>query len=262
MTDIAPGKEALASLKYFCVFIGYPYSGHSLVGSILDAHPCVAISHELHVGRLIRSGYSKEKIFSMILLNSYHFAQKGRQWNNYQYAIPGEWNGRFDRLVVIGDKKGGKSTKFFTKKSDVPGKIATFSGLAPKYIHVVRNPYDMISTLFLKTSRKGPGKMEHVIQKIIEQMVRVEAIRKEIKPENWLDLHHEDLLAYPGTTIRQLFSFFDLSVSDGFIENCRKILFTKPHQSRFDIEWKPEEIGAVEEWLSGFKQFMDYCYHE
>jgi hypothetical protein len=260
MTEIEPGKEALSSLKYFCVFIGYPYSGHSLVGSILDAHPGVVISHELHVGRLIRSGYPREKIFSMILLNSFHFAHQGRQWNNYQYTIPGEWNGRFDRLVVIGDKKGGKSAKFFTKKAEVLGEIATFSGLVPKYIHVIRNPYDMISTLYVKTSRKGPDKMEHVIHKILEQMARVEAIRKETEPENWHDLRHEELLSNPDKTIRQLFSFFNLTVSDGFIENCRKILFTKPHQSRFDVEWKPEEIGVVAQHIKNSIWFSEYTF--
>jgi hypothetical protein len=30
-----------------CLFIGYPRSGHSLIGSLIDAHPHAALGHEL-----------------------------------------------------------------------------------------------------------------------------------------------------------------------------------------------------------------------
>jgi phage terminase large subunit-like protein len=43
----------------FCIFIGYPRSGHSLVGSLLNAHPEVIISHELDVLRCAAIVYDK-----------------------------------------------------------------------------------------------------------------------------------------------------------------------------------------------------------
>ncbi len=35
-------------VKYFVQFMSFPRSGHSLIGSILDAHPQAIISHELN----------------------------------------------------------------------------------------------------------------------------------------------------------------------------------------------------------------------
>jgi hypothetical protein len=32
-------RASFAHVESFCMFIGYPRSGHTLIGSILDAHP-------------------------------------------------------------------------------------------------------------------------------------------------------------------------------------------------------------------------------
>ena len=98
MNEVVIDQKLLGTLQYFCMFIGYPYSGHSLVGSLIDAHPNAVISHELHVARLMKQGYPKEKIFSMIILNSMSYGLQGRNWNNYEYAVPGEWNGRYTSI--------------------------------------------------------------------------------------------------------------------------------------------------------------------
>jgi hypothetical protein len=49
------GRRAvgLGQVRSFCLFIGYPRSGHSLVGSLLDAHPDIAIAHEVNVLGLV-----------------------------------------------------------------------------------------------------------------------------------------------------------------------------------------------------------------
>ena len=49
------GRRAvgLGQLRSFCLFIGYPRSGHSLLGSLLDAHPDIAIAHEVNALGLV-----------------------------------------------------------------------------------------------------------------------------------------------------------------------------------------------------------------
>lgn len=37
----------LSKIHTFVLFVGYPRSGHSLIGSIMDAHPNVIIAHEV-----------------------------------------------------------------------------------------------------------------------------------------------------------------------------------------------------------------------
>lgn len=261
MNEIEMNEAFFGSLKYFCMFIGYPYSGHSLVGAIIDAHPNAAISHELHVGKLLKKGFSKERIFSMIMLNSIKFAQEGRTWNNYSYAIPGGWNGRFSNLEIIGDKKGGKSSKFFSKKTEIFDAVGDSFGLPVKYIHVMRNPYDMISTLFRKTQNPGTDSIRIAIDKFLIRIERTHKIRKSINGADWHDMYHEQVLAKPEESITSLFKFLELDVPEGFIENCRKVIYPSPHKSRFDIAWTEEDIAFVANELTRFEHFSCYSYH-
>ncbi|MEI6434362.1 MAG: sulfotransferase [Bacteroidota bacterium] len=261
MNDIELDNTLLSNLQYFCIFIGYPYSGHSLIGSIIDAHPNAAISHELHVGKLLKRGYSKERIYSMILLNSIKFAQEGRTWNNYSYLIPGEWNGRYTTLRVIGDKKGGGSSKFFTKKSEIFDTIGTSLGLPVKYIHVIRNPYDMISTLFRKTQNPQTDSIKIAIDKFIKRIERTAELKKTVQPKDWHDVYHEQFLALPDESIIALFRFLHLEIPDGFIENCKKIIYPTPHKSRFDVTWNEADIAFVSHALAPFEHFSSYSYH-
>ena len=260
MNEVVIDQNMLKDLQYFCMFIGYPYSGHSLVGSIIDAHPNAVISHELHVGRWVKKGYPKERIFSMIILNSLSFAQHGRTWNNYSYAIPGEWNGRYDTIRVIGDKKGGGSTKFFTKKTEVFDVVESSFGIPVKFIHVMRNPYDIISTLYKKRKVANSDNLGQMIDKCLQHIEKVETIRQKIQPAQWLDIYHEQCISYPEDTIVALFSFFDLEVPAGFVDNCKKILYKNPHKSRLDVQWKDEEIAFVAEKLIQFERFSVYSF--
>ena len=41
------GRSIWDGLDSFCLFCGYRRSGHSAIGSVIDAHPDALISHEL-----------------------------------------------------------------------------------------------------------------------------------------------------------------------------------------------------------------------
>ena len=55
-------KEFFSKLETIILFIGYSRSGHSLVGSLLDAHPEILVSHELHLMKHLLSGASTDKL--------------------------------------------------------------------------------------------------------------------------------------------------------------------------------------------------------
>ena len=137
-------------LTYYCMFMGYPRSGHSLVGSILDAHPNCIISHELDALKHLDEINSRYDLFDLIANNSAHYAKEGRNWTGYSYDIAGQWQGRSDGLKVIGDKKGGSSTDQYDADEGVINRLHDVVGLPMKIIHVIRNPYDIISTRFLR----------------------------------------------------------------------------------------------------------------
>ncbi|MGK7936932.1 MAG: hypothetical protein AB4206_14215, partial [Xenococcaceae cyanobacterium] len=103
-------KEIFNKIDKYCMFIGYPRSGHTLVGSLLDAHPEMVIAQELDALRFLKKDYGRRQIYSLILQNSQKFTETGRNCAGYSYIVPNQWQGKFDKLKIIGDKKGAGST--------------------------------------------------------------------------------------------------------------------------------------------------------
>ena len=73
----------LDEVKVFCLFIGYPRSGHSLVGALLDAHENVAMAHELNAIRHQRYGFDRHQILYLILENAAELASTGRATSGF-----------------------------------------------------------------------------------------------------------------------------------------------------------------------------------
>lgn len=95
----------------YCLFIGYPRSGHSVVGSFLDAHPDMLFAHQLGDLKYIRGRYGRRQLYYLIVRNSRRFMTNGRVWAGYSYEVPNQWQGRWRNLRVIGDKQGSGVTR-------------------------------------------------------------------------------------------------------------------------------------------------------
>ena len=54
--EVSTDAADFEKLQAYCMFIGYPRSGHSLVGSLLDAHPNIIIAHELNALQFVVAG--------------------------------------------------------------------------------------------------------------------------------------------------------------------------------------------------------------
>ena len=48
--------DTFETIQLYCMFVGYPRSGHSLVGAMFDAHPDIVIAHELDALRYLKAG--------------------------------------------------------------------------------------------------------------------------------------------------------------------------------------------------------------
>ena len=142
-----PVVELSPQIESFCLFLGYPGSGHSVIGALLDAHPEVVISNEIHVLRLMQAGIPAERLFRMIAENARIFAFTGRYWSGNRYAVRGQGQGRYRQLKVIGDKKGAGTTSQLNKHRDLLRVLSGRLGKPLRVIHVYRNPYDNIATI-------------------------------------------------------------------------------------------------------------------
>jgi hypothetical protein len=234
-----------SGLKAVCLFIGYPRSGHSLVGSLLNAHPNAVISHELNVLGQVRKGYSRDEILTLILRRDRWFQEEKHASNSgYSYAVPNQWQGRFSDLQVIGDKEGAGTS--FALLEDPQRLSDSIERLALPYriLHVVRHPLDNISTLCRKNLRYTDGRLD----KAVEVYFQLCAVNQRVLEEHGDRAHTiylEDLVAQPKEVLAAACRFLGLSAEEDYLQACASVVFPSPRQSRAEVEWTPELLDTV-----------------
>ena len=167
-------QDVVERVEKLVFFIGYQRSGHSIVGSFMDAHPHMVIAHEFMLFTkwkemdeqygTVNPLRSKRNLFNTLNMDSLADAEHGwrsGQLNNKNYtlAIDSSWQGRYDGFIrVIGDKSGGSTTTVYTSS---PKKFERYLtelretvGIPIRVLHVVRNPFDMIATDALYSAGK------------------------------------------------------------------------------------------------------------
>lgn len=252
----SPFKGDLERVRTYCMFLGYPRSGHSIVGSLLDAHPNMVIAHELDALKYIQAGFNKEQIFYLLLVNSQRFTKAGRNWNGYQYVVPNQWHGRYRELHVIGDKKGGGSSRLLYKASDLIDRLRQVIGIKIKFIHVTRNPYDNIATISKRHHLRIPDAIEFYFD--LAQTVR--AAKQQIATEDFFEMRHEDLLVNPKELTRRLCLFLGEEAPEDYLSDCASIVRPSPHKSRLEAAWTDEMKKRVQKTLEQFPFFAGYTF--
>lgn len=260
------------SVETFVQFAGFPRSSHSLIGSILDAHPEALVSHELDAMGLIRSGFTEAEVFALIRRNTAAFERHGRWWNGFSYAVAGGCGGRAERPRVIGDKKGDFAVRWVAQDPTLLDRLAaTVPRRRRAWILVLRNPFDNIATMSLRKGRAydrlriEAASREEFRRRLKEEQGRtiaaealpdmvadyaalcdgVAAIKARTPPEDWLEIRHEDLVAAPAQQIERLLDFLRLPPGDGFVDRTAGIVGSGANRSRDDVAWPQERLSAV-----------------
>jgi len=238
------------------MFLGYPRSGHSLVGSLLDAHPHAIIAHELHALRYIRYQFSRDQLFWLLLENSREFTRNGRVWTGYSYRVPGQWQGQFSELRVIGDKRGGTSVREFRRRPWLLEELRRRVALPLRFIHVVRNPYDNVATIHAKNDQGRP--LEYALQHYLGMTRGILELKRHLSENEILDLRHEDLIADPESKLETLCRFLGLAPDPSYLRACANIVFRVPHYTRHEVHWTRDLLARAERdftelpFLSGY----------
>jgi hypothetical protein len=83
-----------ANVRAYCLFLGTPRSGHSLIGEMLNAHRNAVIGHAFDVTRYLADGFGRNQLYWMIVRRDRKFThRRGSVGAGYDYAIPGQWQG-------------------------------------------------------------------------------------------------------------------------------------------------------------------------
>ncbi|MBK8807397.1 MAG: sulfotransferase domain-containing protein [Bacteroidales bacterium] len=231
-------KKTYANIQSLCLFIGYPRSGHSLIGAIIDAHPNAVISQELDFVKLYNWGFSMGQLYFLIEQNAKRIASKGRNNSGYSYEIEGLWQGTKKDIRVIGDKKGGLSTKRFIKKNN----ISQIQNQIPlKFIHVVRNPFDNIATMIKKDK---PYTFKGAFQEYQANALFIESL---IMSENHsiYTVFHEDLIQNPHEFLKKMCAYLQIPFFEDFADKTNKIIFATVHKSSKNYSYTETEIKQI-----------------
>jgi len=249
------------TVESYCMFIGHGRTGHSLVGSLLNGHPEMVISHELDALRLLdraRVPVTQNQLFAAILQRDAEFTELGREWTKYSYDIPDTDQGEFDRLRVIGDKKGGASTRRLGYSPELLGTLRETISVPLRVIHVVRNSFDTIA------SRRKMKQVwaDYGIEKYFANADNVELVAEMLEEDELLRVHHEDLIADTPDVVERLCSFLGVEPAEEYLTACDEFVFDSPKQTRHEIEWSDEEIERIERKNAEYDWLARYSFAE
>lgn len=256
----APGAGGFDDLQAFCLFIGYPKSGHSLVGALLDAHPDVVIAKaENPLALVVADGMKRDDVFEVLVESSRLQALRGRKQNKYRYDVPGQWQGRVRTMLVIGDKFSDRTTKRIRR---TPGALEAFEAevrLPLRLVHVTRNPFDMVARIAVsKVTRGTPDEKIAKATRYIDRLARAnaEVIAEGTYPV--LTLRHESLVADPRGELAGLCDFLGVEADPAYLADCAAIVFPAPRRTRELVDWKPEQVSEIESVVAGHDFFSGY----
>lgn len=232
-------RDSFDQVASFVLFVGYPRSGHSLVGAMLNAHRNAVIAHELDAPKLVVRGCTRDELYSRILARAAWFNLRGNA-SNYEYQVPNRWQGRFEALRLVGDKRGGSAAQWLARHPDLLGRLRATVGVPLRLIHVVRNPYDNIAAI----ARWHGLSLDRSIDFYFSHCETTGPLAASGASE-MVTLAHEDLVREPEAALAGLCSNLGLATDPEYLAACASIVFARPTHSRRQATWSVGQVAEV-----------------
>lgn len=249
----------LTKLERFCLFLGQSRSGHSVVGTLLNAHRHAVVAHGLDILDFLRAGVRREDLLLLILERDRWLGRRSRAIGGYSYDIPGLWLGDQTAIRVIGDKRAGSTSRYVAQDPDLLHRLSCELNLPLCLIHHVRNPWDNISSIW---SRKTLGVNRSLAETVDHyfEMVDGAVIGLASAPAGtvWRRIFHEELIRNPGAVLTGLLGILGLAADASFVDSCADFIHPEPRRTRFDAPWTPALIDEVAERAKGYEFLAQY----
>lgn len=243
-------KSPFENVKYFLMFLGRGRCGSSLLGALINCHPNAVVVHELNHFKLKYE--DRDDLFNQILLN--HGSRRNLAWPSYQDHW--EWNFKYKNLFVIGTKHAGGVTNKIKSDSKSIMKFKKFISTPVKFIHVRRNPYDNIATVYNKSQiprhiRNGTN-MKNIDRALKYYFEGISIAKKVEETEDVLNIKHEDVVNNTRNCIKRVMNFLDLPILDEHIKYCKELIWEKPRITRDSVEWTKKQIEKIERLIEKY----------
>ena len=278
-------QETINNIEKFVFFIGYARSGHSIIGSMMDAHPNMMIANEygvFHKLTINQTSWDKASIFDELYRRSYCDATCG--WRSSAvdfkgYTLSLNAQGRYTTLKVIGDKSGGRTSKHYahfpSDFTEMYKKLLQTLNVPIRVVHVVRNPFDMISSRVLyaervhdqfatgeiSTTNKYDGRSKMAWTNTVFEEVK--AVDDMIKTVNLtvLEIHSADFIRDPKHTLRSICTFLDLQCPEDYLQACYDKTYRSESRTRDVLVWDEQEIEDIESEMKQYTFLRRYSFH-
>jgi len=259
-------RKKYKNISYFCFFIGYPRSGHTLIASLLDAHPNIVFGIELDAIQYYKLGFNRDQIIYSLIKKSKDFTEKDKNmWTNYSYRIKDTHQGTYEKLKIIGDKYAGQGTLWLKENIYIFDDFSNKIKIPIKLIHVIRNPFDTITTMVKRQYEEGKitdlynFELLRIIYNYFDRVRIIDKLKK-TKAYDIFDLYHEDFIKNPYQGTNDLINFLGETASHEYLVKCSGIVHDQPHRSRFEINWPQELIEFVEKFIKDYDFLKNYSY--
>ncbi len=243
-------------VERFCFFIGYSRSGHSLVGSLLNAHPNVLISHELDALRFVKAGFRRAQLYSLIRRRDEAFESLGRAWTGYDYSVPGGHQGEYGSITVIGDKRGRKSALEIAERPELLERLRRTVGVPIRVIHITRNPFDNIVT----EANRRLLTLDRATSWYQRTCASVAVTRTLLDESELLDLKYESFASDPRGVLADLCRFLGVDAPDSFLDACAAVVWPSTKRRRDTVDWSPEDLARVEALIQQYDFLSHYTF--
>lgn len=282
--------DDVEDVKTFVFFVGYGRSGHSIVASMMDAHPNVIIAHEYYLFNKLaykrRSPRLRKKInlFNDLYFSSYVSAMNG--WRaamhtskGYNLNLNGTWQGQFRKLRVIGDKTAGATTMLYYTSAAlfkaVLRRLQEVAGVPLRVVHVVRNPYDMIATVALYQASSDPDYkkvsasldnpfkrfkfLAFAMKNVLKKAEAVDGMGRHFKL-HILEVHLEDLIKDTHRVLLQICKFVGVPCTEEYMRSCLGKVYRHASRSRNLVVWPSGLRKQVEQAIKEIPFFNRYSF--
>ncbi len=249
-------RRELEGVERFVVFVGYPRSGHTLVGSLLNAHPEVVVANELDALGFVARGVSRPALLGSLVARDRAFERAGRRWTGYDYRVPGQWQGVWAGMRVIGDKEAGRSSFRLQQRPGLLGELAGVVGMPVVVVHVTRHPLDVVTRMALARNRP----LDAAVDQFLGFAEAVVAARRDPGVAVWVDVRLEDLITDSRAELTRLCSALGVGAGTGYLEACTALVAPAPTLTREQVEWPAATTARLAAGVAGLPVLGDYAF--
>jgi len=240
-----------------------------LVAALLDAHPDIVMGIEWGVLSHLRMGYRRNQILYSLERHSKLFTRRlHNTWTGYSYKVPEMWQGKYQSIKLIGDKLAGQTSLILKTDPSLIDRLQHEVGCPVKIIHVIRNPYDTITTMARRSMEKSGKRgaldaayLAPFIDRYFERVAEVQKLKARGR-FGMMDLYHEDLINESSIVFGRLLDFLEVDIPENFVSKCTEAVYQKPHKSRFEFDWTEDLISRVWENMGKYTFLQGYRFED